>query len=115
MAACIPVLRVLLRYFKSSVQQYHSSNERSGVLTKGPGTRDATTIVTSYNTSRPKPNAEDDIGSDKSILERTAGAPNRIVQTNEFTVEFHEQGRERRDEDYDSTGGYEMSNRGEAV
>ncbi|KAK4105421.1 hypothetical protein N658DRAFT_503567 [Parathielavia hyrcaniae] len=116
MAASIPVLRVLLQYFKSSARKY--SSERYGPSgdashVKGTrGTRGATTTVTATrNPTRSHALKDDD--SDKSILDRPMGRSNQIVQTNEYIVEFHEQDTgNKTNEDSDSMGGtYEMTNR----
>jgi hypothetical protein len=118
MAACIPVLRVLLQYVKSSARKYSSDRYGpSGGTSHVKGTRGgATTTVTASRNVGLKSHIgkDDDTGSDKSILERPGGCggSNGIVQTSEYIVEFHDQGRGPRTEDGDSVGGYEMTNRG---
>jgi len=116
MAACLPVLRVLLRQVTSSAQQYHSSFEPVSNL-HVKGTRATTTVTAAENPLKSHAGKDDDTGSDKSILERSAGVGKQIVQTSEVIVEFHNQGRDRRNEDSDSMGhgAYEMGNRREAV
>jgi hypothetical protein len=147
MAACIPVQRVLLNYIRSSAQQYVSPAGPSGSNFKGTGA--VTTVIATTNTTardhhhhhqhqhqRTKTgagghrvdNIDDDSGSDKSILERANN--NQIVQTSEFTVEFHNHGRRiggggadghhPEDSEPESVGVYEMTSRvrelgGEAV
>ncbi|KAK4128873.1 hypothetical protein N657DRAFT_560674 [Parathielavia appendiculata] len=114
MAASLPVLRVLLQYVKSSARKY--SSERYGPSgdashVKGTrATRGATTTVT-VTRNGPRSHAIKDDDSDKSILDRPVGGGNQIVQTNEYIVEFHEQDRAKINEDSDSMGGYEMTNR----
>ena len=116
MAACVPVLRVLLHYIKSSAKQYESPHEPSGVSHITGGRTNTATVTTSRNPVKPHHTAiDDDTGSDKSILERSVGVGSQIVHTREFTVQFHNEGRGKMNEDSDSMGGYEMANRGEAV
>lgn len=112
MAASTPVLRVLLQYIRSSAKNYSSDRYGpSGAASHVRGTRGATTIVTASRNAV-KSHAgkdDDDAGSDRSIL--SGGNANRIVQTSEYIVEFHDQGRANANEDSDSMGGYEMTNR----
>lgn len=111
MAASIPVLRVLLQYIRSSAKKYSSDRYGpSGAASNVRGTRGATTIVTaSRNAVKSHAAKEEDAGSDRSIL--SGGNANQIVQTSEYIVEFHDQGRANTNEDSDSVGGYEMTNR----
>jgi hypothetical protein len=114
MAACIPVLRVLLQYVKSSARKYSSDRYGpSGGTSHVKGTRAGatTTVTATRNGHKSHAGKDDDTGSDKSILERPGGGSNQIVQTSEYIVEFHDQGRGPRTEDGDSMGGYEMTNR----
>lgn len=90
-AACIPMLRVLVREAKSS-DQYHS------------GYANETYVTGNYSrfvsvTGRPGPKGTrevelhkmDDDGSDRSILGSSGGAPqpkNGIVQVTGFTVQY---------------------------
>jgi hypothetical protein len=114
MASCIPVLRVLFHFMKSSVKQYHTTYELSdGTHLKG--TRANITTVTSPGNRETgsQVGKDDDTGSDKSILERSVGVGHQIVQTTEFSVQFHnDDGRGIGNEDTDSMGAGEMSNRG---
>ncbi len=113
MASCIPVLRVLFNFMHSSVKQYHTSYEPSdGSHLKG--TRANITTVTSPGNRETgsQVGKDDDTGSDKSILERSVGVGNQIVQTTEFSVQFHNGGRGDGKEDTDSMGAYEMTDRG---
>ncbi|KAK3901529.1 hypothetical protein C8A05DRAFT_44827 [Staphylotrichum tortipilum] len=114
MASCIPVLRVLFQYMKSSVKQYNTSYEPSnGSHLKG--TRANITTVTSPGNRETgsQVGKDDDTGSDKSILDRSVGGGNQIVQTTEFSVQFHNDGRgNNANQDTDSMGGYEMTNKG---
>ncbi len=114
MAACIPVLRVLLQYVKSSAKQYHTTYE-PGDGSHLKGTRGNTTTVTGpeARSTGHRPGEDDDTGSDKSILERSVGLGTQIVQTTEFAVQFHGEGRGKPNEDSDSMGGYELANRAE--
>ncbi len=114
MAACIPVLRVLLQYVKSSAKQYHTTYE-PGDGSHLKGTRGNTTTVTGpeARSTGHRPGEDDDTGSDKSILERSIGLGTQIVQTTEFAVQFHGEGRGKPNEDSDSMGGYELANRAE--
>ena len=116
MAACIPVLRVLLQYVKSSAKQYHTTHDPSD-SSHLKGTRGNTTTVTGpeARSTGAHPGEDDDTGSDKSILERSVGVGNQIVQTTEYAVQFHGQGRGKTNEDSDSMGGYELANRKEIV
>jgi hypothetical protein len=111
MAACIPVLRVLLQYIRSSAKKYSSDRYGpSGAASHVRGTLGATTIVTaSRNGLKSHAEKDDDAGSDRSIL--SGGNSNQIMQTSEYIVEFHDQGRAKTNEDSDSMGGYEMTSR----
>lgn len=117
MAACIPVLRVLLHYIKSSAKQYHTTHLEPSDGSHMKGTRANITTVTSPGTRKRggtrAGDDDDDSGSDKSILERSGGVGvgNQIVQTTAYTVQFHDQGSAKMTEDSDSMGGYEMTNR----
>lgn len=124
MAACIPVLRVLLNYVKSSARKYYSPNGPSS--SHAAATRTTTTVVASASRhhhhtmmrSQGGSGKEDDTGSDKSILEREArSGSNKIVQTHEFTVEFHNQDRDELDKDEETgrMGVYEMKSRNGSV
>ncbi len=116
MAACIPVLRVLFQYIKSSAKRYHTGYE-PGDGSHLKGTKGNTTIIAGPGDRSPGTRAgkDDDSGSDKSILERSAGVANQIVQTTEFSVQFDKPDGVRANEDSDSMGAYEMTNRREAA
>ena len=111
MAACIPVLRVLLQYIRSSAKEYSSDRYgHSGPASHVRGTRGTTTVVTaSRNGLKSHAGKDDDAGSDRSIL--SGENATQIMQTSEYIVEFHDQGRAKANEDSDSMGGYEMTNR----
>ncbi len=117
MASCIPVLRVLLHYIKSSAKQYHTTHLEPIDGSDMKGTRANITTVTSPGTRKRGTRAgeDDDSGSDKSILERSVGVANQIVQTTAYTVQFHDQGSGKITEDSDSMGGYEMTIRAPAA
>ncbi len=73
------------------------------------------TIVTSTgNGLKTQARRDDDSGSEKSILERSVAVAHQIVQTSEFTVEFHNQGR-RDGHGGPESMGYEMTNREQNV
>jgi len=114
MASCIPVLRVLLHYIKSSAKQYHTTHLEPSDGSHMKGSRaNITTVTSPGNRKRGGTHVgeDDDSGSDKSILERSVGVANQIVQVTEYTVQFHNQGNGKMTDDSDSMGGYEMTNR----
>jgi hypothetical protein len=102
MAACIPVLRILVRQARSSGRE----TDPTGGRTKGTG---AVTVISVGTRMKSRAHHDvDDTGSDKSILERHFVAGNQIVQTDEYRVEFQES-HHRDSKGHADTGAYEMA------
>ncbi|GAB1311023.1 Rhodopsin domain-containing protein [Madurella fahalii] len=116
LAACIPILRVLLHYVRSAAKQCTVTHEPK-VGSHIKGTRAATMIVTgSRNQLKLHYDRKDeDTGSDRSILGRSIGVTNQIVQTSECILESDNQGRRKNNYESDSMNGYEMANRRKAI
>ena len=96
MAACIPLLRILIRDVRDSTRRlYHSGGPTRtaktaaavpGLRGSGVGTRESRAVVTSRSFQK------GDDQSDKSILDSdtTLAKPGQIKRTEEYSVEYHE-------------------------
>lgn len=96
-AACIPLLRILIREARDSTRRYYHTGARSRTTKAG----DAQTWIDSdgpagNKTSRTTIDARSfqkgDDQSDKSILDSdtTLAKPGRIKRTEEYSVEYHD-------------------------
>ena len=106
-AACIPILRVLVKDVRTTARRYYASNgdgTTSGAARKSAAGSRSNTVIVTAGRSRAQHTQKMDDWSEKSILDDSSapspshvahGHHGRIVQTNEVAIEYQD----RRDGD----------------